>query len=109
MTFARVLNGVDTSEQPPIVGANYWFDSDTFVENKETREMMYYSRAPNRYSVRVVQHKNAGAWEVFKYRDEELLFRAYGRTFKEAMLYAAWPGSEEDETDELGVWDPWGI
>jgi hypothetical protein len=75
----------------------YWPDLATFLEDRETRRMMYYPSDLSRYSVSVVYLKDEDRWEAAKYCDARLTRHCAGASFEEAMGHVLEFGLEWDE------------
>jgi hypothetical protein len=75
----------------------YYPDSDSFVEDEETKRMAYYRRESSPYSMVVIFEKKTGSWETFKCRDGQIVHFSSGRDFKWSMFYTTIGGPEEGE------------
>jgi hypothetical protein len=75
----------------------YWPDLATFLEDRESRRMMYYPSDLSRYSVCIAYVKDGDRWEAAKYCDAQLLRHCVGVSFAEAMGRALEFGLEWDE------------
>jgi hypothetical protein len=75
----------------------YWPDLATFLEDRQTRRMMYYPSDLSRYSVSVVYSKDEDRWEAAKYCDASLARHCAGASFEEAMARTLEFGLEGDE------------
>jgi hypothetical protein len=75
----------------------YWFDPGTFRGDSQRREMRYFTRPRNRYSIRVVFDEEAKRWETYKFKGDALLRLAEGSSFDRAMIQTTMGGAETDE------------
>jgi len=48
----------------------YWFDSETYREDSEHREMFYFTNHRNGYHVRVVFNKSRSSWQTDKFNGD---------------------------------------
>jgi hypothetical protein len=75
----------------------YWLDLSTYREDSRLREMDYFTKPRNGYSVRVTFEKQTGRWETRKLKGESRICFAFGQTFDSAMLNTTMVGAEADE------------
>ena len=75
----------------------YYPDSDSLVEDDETKRMAYYRPESSPYWMMVIYEKKTGGWQTFKYRDEQTVQSASGRTFKWALFHTTICGPAEGE------------
>jgi hypothetical protein len=75
----------------------YWFDPGTYREDSQRREMRYFTRPRNGYSIRVVFDKEVGRWETYKFKGDALLTLAEGSSSDRAMIQTTMVGAEMDE------------
>ena len=94
--FAAIRNDVETGQQP-VLETCYWPDLATFREDPERKEICYFTKPMNAYFVRVILEKKTGEWQTQKFKGEELIRSAFGRTFDEAMIHTTLTGLEPDE------------
>jgi hypothetical protein len=79
---------------------SYRPDPATFIEDADTKQMMYYPTWPSQFSVCVVFDKKLNRWRTFKYRGDKLIRQAFGPTFRNAMLHTTFGGPESDECEQ---------
>jgi hypothetical protein len=70
---------------------------ETFRENVQRREMGYFTKPKNGYSIRVIFEKSAGGWQTKKFKGKKLIQTAFGSTFDGAMIQTTMSGPEPDE------------
>jgi hypothetical protein len=94
-----LYTGVRRSEdgELTVVGAAYFFDAGSYVEDENTRQGVYYGQLPSAYWLRIVISKFDGSYRVSKYRDSEVIAEARGADLHSAMLQATQVGLQADE------------
>jgi hypothetical protein len=80
-----------------VVGAAYFFDPSSYVEDENTRQGVYYGQLPSPYWLRIVISKLDGRYRVLKYRDSEVIAEADGPELRGAMVQATLLGLRHDE------------
>jgi hypothetical protein len=75
----------------------YWLDLSTYHEDSQLRELDYFTKPRNGYSVRVAFEKQTGRWETRKLKGESLVCLAFCQTFDSAMLNTTMVGAEAGE------------
>jgi hypothetical protein len=80
-----------------VVGAAYFFDAASYVEDENTRQGVYYGQLPSPYWLRIVISKFDGSYRVSKYRDSEVISEVRGSDLRSAMLQATQIGLSGDE------------
>jgi hypothetical protein len=96
LRFARVRSE-RPFEPPQVTEVSYWPDLASFIEDEDTRQMVYFTCGPSPYSVRVVYDKRTGAWETCKYRDYKLVRQCADTVYERVMLETTASGPEWDE------------
>jgi hypothetical protein len=96
IAYIRGLNreGLSASQLEAVC---YWFDPGTCRENSQHREMWYFTKPQNGYSVQVVFDKETGRWRTCKFKGDALLCLAEGSTFDGAMRQTTMGGAGADE------------
>jgi hypothetical protein len=62
----------------PLSGEMFWPDLASFLEDRCSRQMMYYTPAPSARSVQVVFHEDQPSWSIAAFRDADLLTQTSG-------------------------------
>src|SRR5690349_658147 len=94
-----LYTGVRRSEDGDftVVGAAYFFDAASYVEDEHSRQGVYHGQLPSAYWLRIVISKLDGSYRVYKYRDSEVIAEARGVDLKGVMLQATQVGLQCDE------------
>jgi len=94
--FAAIRNDAQTGQQS-VAKACYWPDRATFREEREQKQICYFTEPMNAYFVRVVFEKTTEKWRTEKVKGETVIRNAFGSTFEQVMLHTTIDGPEPDE------------
>lgn len=83
--------------QESLVSVFYEPAPETYRENSRRKEMRYFTKPKNGYSISVICEKPAGKWRLEKFKGKQLIQTAFGSTFGQAMLRTTMGGLEADE------------
>jgi hypothetical protein len=70
---------------------------ETFREDSKRKEICYFTKPKNGYSVRVIFEKKTGCWRTEKFKDKKLIQTAFGKTLDQAMIHTTMGGLEPDK------------
>ena len=90
IVYAAWIEGVGLAH------ATYVFDTGTFIQGEQTRQMRYRPTIESDFSVLVVLHPESRI-ETFKYHGSELICEACGPDFRTAMIHTSAGGLAIDE------------
>lgn len=93
--FGGIRYDLQTGEESP-VHVCYEPAPETFHENSEQKEMRYFPKARNSYSIRVIFEKKASKWRTEKLKGSQVIRTACGSTFDQVMIHTTMGGSEPD-------------
>lgn len=62
----------------PLLGEVFWPDLASLVEDRQSRQMMYYPQAPSTWSVQVTFYQQQGSWNLAVFRDACLVAQCPG-------------------------------
>ena len=100
--FPLNLAYAGTHGEAAVVLCTYWFDPGTYAEDGDRREMWYRPRHASPYRVCVVYDQRRSRWETTKYRGDEVVSLADGRSFEQAMMQTTLVGLRPDEPSDAG-------
>jgi len=83
--------------QESLVHVCYEPAPETFRENSRRKELDYFTKPTNGYSIRVIFEKATGGWRTEKFKGETVVRSAFGSTLDEAMVHMTMDGPEPDE------------
>jgi hypothetical protein len=63
----------------------------------QRKEMRYFTKPKNGYSIRVIFDQHTGGWQTKKFKGRKLIRSAFGSTFEQAMIHTTMDGRESDE------------
>jgi hypothetical protein len=94
--FAGTGNAAGTRQQSP-VEVCYEPAPGTFREDSKRKEICYFTKPKNGYSVRVVFEKATGQWRTEKFKGKKLIRTAFASTYDQVMIHTTMGGLEPDE------------
>jgi hypothetical protein len=94
--FAGITNDLRTGEQS-VVDVCYAPAPETFREDSRQKEMRYFTKPRNGFSIRVTFEKGTGGWGTEKFKGKKLVRSAEGSTFEQTMIHTTMDGPEPDE------------
>ncbi|HTC92154.1 MAG TPA: hypothetical protein VK699_01730 [Terriglobales bacterium] len=62
----------------PLLDQVFWPDLASFLENRSSRQMMYYATAPSSWSVQVIFHEKQQCWNVALFQDAKVVLQRSG-------------------------------
>lgn len=62
----------------PLLGEVFWPDLASLVEDRQSRQMMYYPQAPSARSVQVAFYQQQGSWNLTVFDDASLAAHSSG-------------------------------
>ena len=89
--------GITDDGHQSLVDVCYEPAPETLREDSERKEMRYFTKPKNGYSIRVIFEKRTGRWQTKKFKGRKLVRTAFGSTFEQAMIHTTMNGLEAGE------------
>ncbi|HLV94097.1 MAG TPA: hypothetical protein VKS44_02810 [Candidatus Acidoferrales bacterium] len=89
--------GITDDGQQSVVSVCYEPAPETLRDDPDRKEMRYFTKPKNGYSVRVIFEKSGGRWLTKKFKGRKLIRTAFGSTFEQAMIHTTMSGLEAAE------------